>query len=358
MTDSRETTTLAACPFCGGPAEYRTVPIVDDEDPNRGGEYAACSRCDASTRLWFPIKEDVRRQVIEAWNQRVSEAPREPSEAAPELEAARLHLAAAREELRAICKGRMREGGKEWRMTIPMRDTDSDVVFGRALESLASLIGLVDAGGTPAPEPSGARTDDVGCVFCGQRVELVCVNGVHSAGASSMSPGPNWNAVVGASGPGTGSPGAVPKRVSPETPPEWGELFETVRQAIRHGYARSRAAEALAAIHSEFVMRGQRAASASLAPPCAHPNWLPPVDAGQPYVCERCGLERAASLAPLHKALTQCRDALLALRYVGRCWCLSSYKSPHTVECDAAGEAVAGARIVLERAALKETPHP
>src|SRR5205807_3296156 len=29
--------------------------------------------------------------------------------------------------------------------------------------------------------------------------------------------------------------------------------------------------------------------------PCLHPNWLPPVDAGGTYVCERCGVERAGA---------------------------------------------------------------
>jgi Lar family restriction alleviation protein len=58
---------LKPCPFCGGRAD-----IIDVEEPsNIGGKVVQCSECEASTRVWFPIKDSVDRILREAWNRRV-----------------------------------------------------------------------------------------------------------------------------------------------------------------------------------------------------------------------------------------------------------------------------------------------
>lgn len=60
---------LLPCPFCGGQADFGQV--ADSEiDPNSGGEFIDCSQCHASTALVFPLKGDVKRELIERWNQR------------------------------------------------------------------------------------------------------------------------------------------------------------------------------------------------------------------------------------------------------------------------------------------------
>ena len=60
---------LKPCPFCGGKAEK----IAVEEPSNVGGYVVQCSSCEASTRVWFPIKDSVDRILREAWNRR---APR------------------------------------------------------------------------------------------------------------------------------------------------------------------------------------------------------------------------------------------------------------------------------------------
>ena len=58
--------TLNPCPFCGGKAS-----IIEVEEPsNLGGYVVQCADCEASTRVWFPIKDDVTRILTEAWNRR------------------------------------------------------------------------------------------------------------------------------------------------------------------------------------------------------------------------------------------------------------------------------------------------
>ena len=52
------------------------------------------------------------------------------------------NIEAAHEELHALCKGKFRQGGKDFRMTIPVRDTDSDVVIGRGLSAGNDLLAL------------------------------------------------------------------------------------------------------------------------------------------------------------------------------------------------------------------------
>ncbi len=60
--------TLLPCPFCGGRAEKGEV--TDEDDHNWGGRYVHCTKCDVSTRLWFPLKDSVEELIEEAWNQR------------------------------------------------------------------------------------------------------------------------------------------------------------------------------------------------------------------------------------------------------------------------------------------------
>jgi len=57
---------LLACPFCGGPAERGDVP-VDIEDENAGGSYIQCTKCAASTAIFFDRKE----HLVSSWNERV-----------------------------------------------------------------------------------------------------------------------------------------------------------------------------------------------------------------------------------------------------------------------------------------------
>jgi len=54
---------LLPCPFCSGEAEYR------DADDHQG-HYIACSICEASSTAFHAAKDDVRQDVIEAWNSR------------------------------------------------------------------------------------------------------------------------------------------------------------------------------------------------------------------------------------------------------------------------------------------------
>jgi Lar family restriction alleviation protein len=71
---SRES--LKPCPFCGGEAQLREA----EDGANDGGLYAACVECEASTRLWFAIKEEVEGQVVEAWNQRAASPRGRPTQ--------------------------------------------------------------------------------------------------------------------------------------------------------------------------------------------------------------------------------------------------------------------------------------
>jgi Lar family restriction alleviation protein len=57
---------LKPCPFCGGKAEKVEVT----EPSNVGGYVVQCRDCEASTRVWFPIKDSVDHILAEAWNKR------------------------------------------------------------------------------------------------------------------------------------------------------------------------------------------------------------------------------------------------------------------------------------------------
>jgi Lar family restriction alleviation protein len=57
---------LKPCPFCGGVAA-----IIDVEElGNIGGKVVQCRSCEASTRVWFPIKDSVDSILREEWNRR------------------------------------------------------------------------------------------------------------------------------------------------------------------------------------------------------------------------------------------------------------------------------------------------
>lgn len=55
------------------------------------------------------------------------------------LDALRLMIEAAHDEVSAICKG------KQWRMCIPVHPTDSDAVIGGALRKSLKLLAVADA---------------------------------------------------------------------------------------------------------------------------------------------------------------------------------------------------------------------
>lgn len=61
---------LKLCPFCGGEAEVR------ESTENGGRQYhVGCTKCSADVgRLWFWKMSD----VIEAWNSRAEQIPKEP----------------------------------------------------------------------------------------------------------------------------------------------------------------------------------------------------------------------------------------------------------------------------------------
>lgn len=59
---------LLACPFCGGAA--RRVDFDDNElrdDGNLGGSCIECTRCNATTAVYFDRKEN----LVPSWNERV-----------------------------------------------------------------------------------------------------------------------------------------------------------------------------------------------------------------------------------------------------------------------------------------------
>lgn len=56
---------LLPCPFCGGTAERCDVP-GDIEDDNAGGSCIQCTKCVASTAIFFGRKE----HLVSSWNER------------------------------------------------------------------------------------------------------------------------------------------------------------------------------------------------------------------------------------------------------------------------------------------------
>jgi len=65
---------LKPCPFCGAEAEIVAV----EEPSNVGGYVVSCKGCEASTRVWFPIKDRVDGILRDAWNRRQPSPPSAP----------------------------------------------------------------------------------------------------------------------------------------------------------------------------------------------------------------------------------------------------------------------------------------
>lgn len=86
MTDEA----LKPCPFCGGKSEF--IRIDDDNDPCFGGVVVSCLGCGASSKVYFPLKEDVKPLLLEQWNRRAVLAEQAEPVACP------------------ICRGTGREG--------------------------------------------------------------------------------------------------------------------------------------------------------------------------------------------------------------------------------------------------------
>ena len=57
---------LLPCPFCGTSPLFRRV----EDGDQIGGEYIECPQCFASSKLMFPLKDDVRGNLADAWNAR------------------------------------------------------------------------------------------------------------------------------------------------------------------------------------------------------------------------------------------------------------------------------------------------
>lgn len=74
MTAAHDTQALAACPFCGGPAEWNQhegSPIAMD-DPMAGAQWIECLKCGASTNLMYSVMDDCAPQLLEKWNRRAA----------------------------------------------------------------------------------------------------------------------------------------------------------------------------------------------------------------------------------------------------------------------------------------------
>src|SRR3990167_7001889 len=70
-------TALLPCPCCGGKARFQVVEGDAYHDANVGGHYIDCEGCGLSTKLVFPRKDDVsrelaKRELAEKWNKRGS----------------------------------------------------------------------------------------------------------------------------------------------------------------------------------------------------------------------------------------------------------------------------------------------
>jgi Lar family restriction alleviation protein len=63
--------TLKPCPFCGSEPRWH---YIDPEpgNPNAGARYVQCGNaaCGVSTRLYFPVMQEVFSLIGEAWNRR------------------------------------------------------------------------------------------------------------------------------------------------------------------------------------------------------------------------------------------------------------------------------------------------
>jgi Lar family restriction alleviation protein len=57
---------LLPCPFCGS----EPAKITLTEKANRGGKVISCTKCEACTRVFFPLMGSVDELLVEAWNRR------------------------------------------------------------------------------------------------------------------------------------------------------------------------------------------------------------------------------------------------------------------------------------------------
>ena len=67
---------MRECPFCGGKAHRVDIPTVGTDignDPNAGGSYIECTKCNACTAIHFGRKEN----LYDSWNARPTAAPDE-----------------------------------------------------------------------------------------------------------------------------------------------------------------------------------------------------------------------------------------------------------------------------------------
>jgi Lar family restriction alleviation protein len=64
---------LKPCPFCGGAAQFQSIPN-EDGNPQAGGEYVECSQCQSCTNLVFPLMDDVKRELAGRWNRRAEQS--------------------------------------------------------------------------------------------------------------------------------------------------------------------------------------------------------------------------------------------------------------------------------------------
>ena len=69
---------LKPCPFCDGAAHF--FKITDLDDKNFGGEGICCGSCPITTDLMFPLMEDCKPKLAEAWNRRAQPAQAVPSD--------------------------------------------------------------------------------------------------------------------------------------------------------------------------------------------------------------------------------------------------------------------------------------
>jgi hypothetical protein len=70
MADTQERDALAACPCCGGDANF--MHIEEPTHENCGGHFIECSMCGLSTGLRFACGDDPKPLLAETWNRRAA----------------------------------------------------------------------------------------------------------------------------------------------------------------------------------------------------------------------------------------------------------------------------------------------